>query len=156
MNMKNEAIFNSEKELENFVEKNFSKLFGKGITLIDNNLKAEYIRPIRPDFLGRYKDGGYIIVELKFVRNAIESNDANSYYPMRLAVGQCLNYFNALAEQFMGSNELHEEILSAFSKFVKMYIVTDVYAKPIDNMCKVLRGNKFQIEYINAGSLSEK
>ena len=46
MTMKNEAIFNSEKELKKFVGENLSKLFGENISWIDNNLEAEFERPM--------------------------------------------------------------------------------------------------------------
>lgn len=155
MNMKNEAIPTSETELKKFVENYSSELFGGISYWVDNNLDAEFERPIRPDFLGRYEDGCYAIVELKMVAKAMESSDRNSYDPMRLVIGQCIHYFHALAERVEASTNLNEDGLRVLSQIFRIYIVTDVYAKPIENMCKLLHAHGFSINYIPVSSLLE-
>ncbi len=155
MNMANEAVFNSEKKLKAFVEQARDALFGEDIEWLDNNLEAEFERPIRPDFLGRYPDGCYAIVELKSVAKYIEDKKRNSYHPMRLVVGQCLHYFHALSEFVEGSTNLNEDSLEVLSQTFRIFIVTDVYAQPIENMCRVLRAHGLQIDYIDACSFLE-
>lgn len=152
MNTKKEYMFNSEKQLKSFVEANASELFGEDIIWIDPNLDAEFVRPIRPDFLGKYEDGQFAIIELKMVSKFMEKGNANSYHPMRIVVGQCLHYFHALAESVEGSTDLPEEHLKVLSQIFRIFIVTDVYAEPVENMCRVLRAHGIQIKCIDASS----
>ncbi len=151
--MKNESVFNSEKELKNFVKNNSSLLFGDNIEWLDPNMTGEYGRKIRPDLLGRYKSGDelFLIVEVKLVSKAIERSDRNPYDPMRLSIGQCLHYFHA-SRQLIGSFEFDEQSFKNLSRFINLFIVTDVCAEPIENMCRVLRAHGIEIKCIDASS----
>ena len=155
MNMTNEATFKSESELKYLVAQALDTLVSENIDWLDTNLEAEYVRPIRPDFLGKYEDGCYAIVELKMVSKAIEESNRNPYDPMRQVVGQCLHYFHALSEFVEGSKDLNEDSLKEVAQIFRIFIVTDVYAEPIENMCKLLRAHGFQINYIDATSFFE-
>ncbi len=153
MSQKNEFVFNSEKELKNFVKSNSSQLFGDNIEWLDPNMVGEYGRKIRPDLLGKYESGDelFLIVEVKLVSKAIERSDMNPYGPMRLSIGQCLHYFHA-SRQLIGSFEFDDQSFKNLSKFINLFIVTDVYAEPVENMCRVLRAHGIQIKCIDASS----
>lgn len=155
MNTTNEAVFDSEKDLKSFVDANRSKLFGDEIEwLRDRNLPGESQGKVKPDLLGKCKAGNYIytIVEIKFVSDGIERSDDNSYRLSRLVVGQSLHYLCALMKKVLPEMEFTENVFANMSALVKLFIVTDIHAQPLENMCNLLKANGFQIEYINASS----
>lgn len=151
--MINEARFENEDGLTDFVKANTFNVFGENIEWDNENLPAETGSPMFPDLMGKDSDKCWVIVEAKLVA---KRQGANWYATMRESVGQIIHYAHAFLNKSLKNIEYSDDGLSKISSSVlRLFIVTEVYAEPIENMCRLLRAHGINLNYISIERLEQ-
>ncbi len=147
----NEAIFNSESEFTRYIEDNIFDVFGEEFILRKQSLPSPRGGRIRPDIIGSDKTGNPIIAEIKLLK---KRKDASVYWPMRESIGQVIDYAYGYA-RLIAKTPPSDTNLQNTIKVLRLFIVTEVYAESIENMCQLLRVQGINIEYISIERLRQ-